>query len=312
MTMGRAAGGPVLALDIGGSKVIAGVVDRNGKVSGRVQQPLASTDASGVLEVVVRLAHQAMAAGDVRAVGATIPGLADPSAGVWVFSPFSGIRNVPVVALLQDELRLPVAIENDVNACARGEMMFGSCSSTTDFVWVTISNGIGGCVVVGGRIVDGADNCAGEIGHIIVDEGGALCGCGHRGCAEATAAGPAILRRYHREKDASDDQALDARAIAELARGGDEVARRVFDETGVFLGKALASVVSLLNPQKVVLGGGVALSMDLFLPGVLRTLDELAFPAARRNVRIEGTKLGYDAALLGAASVAFAANRART
>lgn len=290
----------VLAIDVGGSKIVAAVVDAAGVVSGRVQRPLAvSQDQAGVMAAVKSLAHEAAGVG-VDAIGVTIPGLADPEAGLWVYSPFSGIRDVPVKRLLEDEFRLPVGIENDVNACARAEMRFGLCADGQSFIWLTVSNGIGGCVVVDGRVMTGADNCAGEIGHVIVVEDGVLCGCGHHGCAEVYGAGPAIARRW---REAGGAPGLDAKAIAELARRGDATARRVFGDTGYFIGKALAPAVSLLNPHKVVLGGGVSLSFDLFQEQLWAALGALAFPAALEHLTVEPTALGYDAGLLGAAAI---------
>ena len=317
----------VLAIDIGGSKIRAGVVDVAGRVTGRAGCALTGPlTAAGVLGAAVALGRESLREGGaVEAVGVTIPGLADPAAGVWVYAPFSGIRDVPVADELGAVFGVPVAVENDVNACALAEMRFGACTGVADFVWVTISNGIGGAVVTGGRLLTGVDNAAGEIGHLIVAEDGPRCGCGHVGCAEANAAGPAIARRYRAAVRGSAQAAgsdgpvvepggaaeADAAAIAALARGGDPVARRVYEDTGDLLGRALASVVSLLNPQAVILGGGVSQSFDLFGPRLRATLEARAFAAALPGLRVEPTTLGVVAGLLGAACVGLAGTPGR-
>jgi glucokinase len=298
----------VLALDIGGSKMAAAIVDAGGVVHGRGQETLTLPyTQQDVLAAAARLGCGAMhgykGSGPILGIGAAIPGLADPANGTWVYSSFSGIRDFPFAALLTKALHLPVSIENDVNACALGEMRFGACTDVNDFLWVTVSNGIGGSIVANGKLYGGAGGNAGEIGHICVEEDGPLCQCGKRGCLEACAAGPAILRRYLALTGLPDDPALHAKAIAGMARQGDPAAQKAYDQTGRYLGIAIAAAVNLLNPQKVILGGGVSLSFDLFYPRLQATLDQMVFRQANGTLRVERTALGYDAALLGAAAV---------
>jgi len=306
----------VLSIDIGGSKIMAGVIDTKGRVYHKVGEALGyPVTEEALLGAIARLGHDVMrsySGGNIVCTGATVPGLADAQRGVWEYSSFSGIRNLPLAEKLSKEFGTEVYIENDVNACAMAEIRFGACADVKNFVWVTISNGIGGSVVANGKVYAGEYGNAGEIGHICVSEGGYQCKCGSLGCAEACAAGPAILRRYLERTGRTDDAAeLSAKTIADKARQGEADAIKVYEDTGYYLGKALAAVVNILNPQKIILGGGVSISMDLFYPQMKKTLDSMIFRDANRNLVIEKTALGYDAALFGAAAIGFAGHAKR-
>jgi len=298
----------VLAIDIGGSKIVAGAVCANGVVYGEnrvtLNQPLTKEH---LLKIVSDLCHETMrqfGKDKFTCVGIAIPGLTDSEKGLWVYSSFSGIGDFPIRDLLEADLGLSVYIDNDVNACALGEIYFGSCRDVKDFLWITVSNGVGGSVVINGAIHEGVSGYAGELGHVNVKENGYLCECGNRGCAEAQAAGPAILRNYL-ERTGMSVSNLDAKQLAGLASKGDSDAIKVFEETGFFLGKAIAAAVNILNTQKVIIGGGVALSFDLFYPQLRKTLDSTLFRVANQNLIVEPTALGYAAALYGAAAVGF-------
>jgi len=300
--------GAVLAIDIGGSKIMTGVICADGIVYGKNRTTLVKpVTKETLIKTISDLCKETMrqyGKDDLICAGAAIPGLADSKKGIWVYSCFSGIENFPIGDMLEAGLGLPVYLDNDVNACALGEMYFGGCKEVKDFLWITVSNGVGGSVVANGDVYEGAYGNAGELGHVHVKEDGYLCQCGIKGCVESQASGPAILRRY-REQTGSAEPGLDARQIAELARGGNTAAIEVFDETGYFLGKAIAAAANILNPQKVIIGGGVALSFDLFYPQLKKTMDRMVYQAANQNLTVEQTALGYAAALYGAAAVGF-------
>ena len=300
----------VLSIDIGGSKIQAGIVDEKGNVSGKAWEAIAyPANADVYLEAACRLSRDIISkhpGRDIVCAGATVPGLADASRGLWVYSSFSGVRDFPLAEKLSQELQMDVYVENDVNACAMAEIRFGACCDVSNFIWVTISNGIGGSVVTDGKVYAGEYGNSGEIGHICVDEDGFMCKCGNRGCAEASAAGPAILRRYLEQTGGSENTGtLSAETIANKARQGDAAAIKSFEDTGYYLGKAVAAAVNILNPKRVILGGGVSASMDLFYPRMKETLDKMVFRNANPDLIIESTALGYDAALYGAAAVGF-------
>jgi glucokinase len=229
-----------------------------------------------------------------------IPGMVTGD-GTVLGSPSAGWGAFEAKPLLRRALGLPqsnVFFENDINACALAELKFGGASG--DFVWITISTGNGGAVVSDGRLVRGAGGCAGEFGHLKVERAHPYrCGCGGLGCLEAHASGVAIKRRA---AEAGLGVDTDAKRCAELARGGNAAALGVYEETGVYLGRALAIAANLLNPSTAFIGGGVSQALDLMLPAIRRTLELEALPQCK-NVKVVQTKLGYEAALLGAAAV---------
>jgi len=301
----------ILAIDIGGSQfrtALATVSDagvRFAPASQRLLPPDCTKEK--LFAMLEESITESAATGDYERIGITIPGLADPAAGMWVYACFSGIRDVPIARIMSEKYgNKPVFIDNDVNACAWAERQFGICKETKDFLWITVSNGIGGGLVLNGEIYRGHFGNAGEIGHFnVVEENGFHCGCGNDGCLEAEAAGPGIARRYAMlKKESPVLSALSAREIADRAKSGDETAKMVFDITGRLIGKAASYVVNLLNLEKVVIGGGVSNSFDLLFPSMERTFREKVFRDANVNAVFAKTGLGYDAGLAGAAALA--------
>ena len=299
----------ILAIDIGGSQFRTAVATVSGSdlEFAPASRRLLTSDCTK--EQLFAMLDESIAEsatdGDYERIGVTIPGLADPATGMWVYACFSGIRNVPIVQILSEKYgNKPVFIANDVNACALAERYFGVCKKTKDFLWITVSNGIGGGLVLNGEVYSGHFGNAGEIGHFcVVEESGFRCGCGNSGCLEAEAAGPGIARRYAAmmKKDSLD---ASAKQIAELAKGGDEVAKSVFETTGRLIGKAASFAVNLLNLEKVVIGGGVSNAFDLLLPSMDASFREKVFRDANPKTVFERTGLGCDAGLAGAVALA--------
>ncbi len=308
-----------LAIDIGGSKFRTAIAAVDGgafRLLHVSQRSLASDCTMDALLDLIDRSVNELDMSAVERIGVTIPGLTDPKAGTWIYAPFSGIRNFPMAKHLSERYGgKPVFVENDVNACALAERSFGICKKTTDFLWMTVSNGIGGGLVLGGNIYAGHFGNAGEIGHFCATEhGGFRCGCGNYGCLEAEAAGPGISKRYaERLKNLSELRkeaisipmvAFSAEKIAELARFGDEIAISVFEYTGSLIGKAASYAVNLLNLEKVVIGGGVSQSFDLLLPSMEASFRAKIFRDANPRVSIEQTGLGLEAGLAGAVAIA--------
>ena len=298
----------ILAIDIGGSQFrtsLATVSDSElhfESSAGRVLSPDCTQEE--LFDMLEACIEESAPCGHYERIGVTIPGLADPDAGMWVYACFSGIRNVPIVKILSEKYgNKPVFIENDVNACALAERQFGVCKETPNFLWVTVSNGIGGGLILDGEIYRGHFGNAGEIGHFnVVEENGFRCGCGNYGCLEAEAAGPGIVRRYAALRQ-REIPGLSAKEIAEWARGGDDTAKSVFDAAGHLIGKAASYVVNILNLEKAVIGGGVAKSFDLLYPSMELSFRTKIFRDANPNVVIAKTGLGIDAGLAGAAAL---------
>ena len=345
----------ILALDIGGSKLLSAVVivhedngERRATLAG-IAKRLLRKDAGqdGVWTALISAVDETfetagVGLNEITAIGLTIPGVADPKRGYWVFAPFSGISDFPIGDKLAARYDKPVFADNDVNACAWGEKIFGVCQEVDDFLWITISNGIGGGLILNGRIYPGKFLGAAEIGHFKVVEGGAPCGCGGRGCLEATASGLGIARAYreHVQKAIQGNSSLpssllddwknylsrkyqnfwesetlklefeslfstDAALIADEARKGNPIAIATYREMGGFVGRAASWAANLINPEKIVIGGGVAGAFELFYPALWKKFEECVFKQANRSLTIEKTGLGYEAGLKGAASLAY-------
>lgn len=340
----------ILAIDIGGSKLLTALVDvRNAKeqglpkISGQARRELGRNIGKKELLTVIRSAVDEtlkLTSVDwdaISAIGATIPGVADPKRGYWIYAPFSGIRDFALGDELQCLYKKRVFADNDVNACAWGEKVFGVCHEVENYLWVTISNGIGGGLVLNGQIYPGRFSGAAEIGHFNVVPGGYSCGCGNHGCLETVAAGPGIVHRYYdyislfnknslaneeqvelkngyveyiktqksHNGDVQGNELLTAAALATEARNGNPLARLVFHETGCHLGRAFAWAANLINPEKIVVGGGVVGAFDLFYPSMWKVFQENLFKQVNQSLCIAKTALGYEAGLLGATAIAF-------
>ena len=297
----------VFACDIGGSKLLCGFVSEDGDILDTQKVALSPDITTEVIEAHLESLYTLLCQRNPDcqpvACGMTIPGLADAQNGIWVYACFSGIADYPIVARMSEKLHLPIYIENDVNACALAEKRYGGCRDCNDYLWVTVSNGVGGGLVLGGSIYQGAFGGAGEFGHVVVEENGPMCPCGHKGCMEAVAAGPGIAKRY----EALTGTARSAAQIAAIAREGNKQALSVMRKTGEYIGRGLGKAASLLNLERYVLGGGVMQSFDLMEADIRKGFEEEAFTRPNREAKILPTALQYEAGLLGAATLAWQA-----
>lgn len=294
----------IFGCDIGGSKLLCGFVTPKGEILDTVSTSLAPDVTTDRIEEYILSFYTLLSQRNPDTFpyvcGMTIPGLADAENGMWVYACFSGISNYPIAQIMGKKLNIPVFIENDVNACALAEKLYGCCNDCDDYLWMTVSNGVGGGLVLGGKVYGGAFGGSGEIGHVIVEDNGPVCPCGHLGCMEAVAAGPGIARRY----EEITGKWLSAKDISLLARRGDEVALSVMAKTGEYIGKALGKAASLLNLRRYVLGGGVMQSFDLMEPCILEAFKREAFASPNKEAEIVPTALKYEAGLMGACAIA--------
>ena len=291
----------IFALDIGGSKTVCGIVTTDGTIikTYRFDYPNGTT-IDQILNLISDCRNR-LAEYECIACCAAIPGLAETETGVWKYSPFSGISDIPMAEHLKKITGLPSFVDNDVNLSALAEAYYGVCRNTKDFLWVTVSNGIGGGLVLNGQLYRGAGMCAGEIGHLIVEEHDGLpCGCGRSGCLEAMAAGASFAPRYERLTGVRKT----AGEIALLAKNGDEAAIKIFADTGHYIGKAAAIAVNLLNLETVVIGGGVSNSFEVLKPSLEKAFYEHVFLQANPNAKVIKTEVGYYAAFIGCAVLA--------
>jgi glucokinase len=299
-----------LAIDIGGSKCLIGLVSETGKIYVENRFVWDSLSREAILERIVReidvlLKNRPADSFDV--VGAAIPGLTNAEKGLWIESSFSGIRDWAIAEALARALGKPCAVDNDANAAALAEACYGGGKGIQDFLYITVSNGIGGAAFCGGKLLRGSGNNVFEIGHCTAVEGGRKCGCGRRGCLEMYASGPALARNYAELGGAplADGEAAECADIARRAQAGEQAARETFRLEGRYLGFTLATACNLFNPQAVFLGGGVSMAFGLFEDSLKQTIRENLYQKANENLMVCRTGLGYDGALLGAAAVAF-------
>jgi len=302
----------ILALDYGGTKHSAGVLAvgaRDWLAHERVYSP-PGADARYDQITVIKLAHDLLARteGQLVAVGVSFGGPVDATTGMVRLSHHvSGWENTPLRDQLQAEFGVPAAVDNDANVAALGEWRFGAGQGCASLLYVTVSTGIGGGWVMNGKVYSGADGMAGEIGHIVVRPGGAECVCSKRGCLEVEACGQAIARKM-RERLASAGQPPDAaepitgESVARAAQQGDPLAQEVMDEVARNLGTGLGGAINLMNPERIVLGGGVTKSGERWWRIVRETSRYHALPQMRAD--IQPAALGDDAPLWGAVALA--------
>lgn len=293
--------GQIFAVDLGGSKVLTGLVERSGRFFEVERFVPGEGGIDLILEEIESRYHALKASFPLDGCGVTVPGLADPVTGIWKHASFSGVGNLPLRDLLEKRLGLPVAIANDVDACASAEQRWGGGRAFRNFAWITLSNGVGGALVLNGELYRGEGCAAGEIGHMKAVRGGRACECGGCGCLEQYASGRAIAHDYRNR--AGVEGPCSAEDVADLCRMDDPHARAAFDYAGQQLGIVLSDVVSLLNLPVIFFGGGVAQSFELLRPAVVAALEANLYAEANGVPELKVTELGYHAALLGAASI---------
>jgi glucokinase len=288
----------VAGVDLGGTWLRVGLAGPDGEVRHRARARTAATEGpAGVLaqidalvREVVSAEPQARLSGLVLAVG--VPGPVDSGAGVVEGAPnLPGWRRVPVRDRLEKLLGCPCLIEHDANLAALAEHRRGTGRGTQDFVYVTVSTGIGAGLILGGQLYRGHQGYAGEFGHMVIVPDGPLCNCGNRGCLEALSSGTAIARAAG---------VSSASEVGRLAAAGDVGAQEVLGKAARYVGLALGGLINLLNPEAVALGGGVLASSPKFWADVLTSISDASFPSVRVTCRVERAALGEEQGLLGA------------
>ena len=304
------------AIDLGGTNVRAIVADLDGDVSGDQIQPSRASDGldaclASIEEAMRKAASEAeIEPADLHGIGIASCGWVDSEHGIVPAAPqLPGWHNVPLARIIRERLGPPTILENDANAAALGEHVFGAGRDVRHLVYITVSTGIGGGIIVGGKLYGGAKGSAGEIGHTIIDPNGPMCGCGNNGCLEALASGTAIARRGAEAAKRGESPALaaileregrlTAAAMADAAKAGDLASLEIFSEAGRFLGIAFANLVNLLSPEAILIGGGVAQSHELFMPQADKAMRALALGEPLKYVRLGPAELGDMAGPLG-------------
>jgi glucokinase len=313
------AGRPVLAIDLGGTQIRAGYVTPQLEV--KLRRAVETRDEEGVQAVVQRIADlagevvdAARAAGLESPVGAGIssPGPIDPWRGLVVATPnLAGWRDVPLADAIEEALGIPTFLERDTNVAVLAEWRYGAGRGMSNVIYATVSTGIGGGLVLDGRPLYGIDGTAGEIGHITVELDGPLCGDGQQGHAEAIGSGTGIA---HAGREAlargeapglaalvgGDRDAVSAADVAQAADAGDAASGAIMDRAYEAVGALCASLVNVLNPEVIVLGGSIADHRPQLHQRVREAIDRRAFPIPARRVRVTRAHFGDDVSLIGA------------
>jgi glucokinase len=285
--------GAVLAVDLGGTKLATAVVDSHGNIHAARKAPTNKSNLSDSIDQLVAEANHVVEGSrlpwsQIRAAGVIVPGIFQPTEGLAWAPNLWGDADVPLLALLRDRLPVPVRVDSDRAGCVLGEQWLGVAKGLTDVVFLAVGTGIGAGILSGGRLVRGTGDSAGAVGWFALNPSA--------GCWEAEASGPAVAR--HAGEDS-------AELVAEAARRGDATALRALERASCYLAMGIANLISALNPQMVVLGGGLMQGAgDLLLEPIRGAVPRWAQPRAAAQVRIELTQLGDRAGLLGAAKLA--------
>jgi glucokinase len=308
----------VVAADIGGTTTRIAVVQSQ-TILARVSLP--TVRGQGLADFVVRainelLTRSNLAIDSVAGVGVSIPGPLDRGRRQVAFTGNVGLRDYPLADRLERSLGVPVVMDDDANCAALAEAMRGAAAKSSVAVLVVVGTGIGAGIVLDGVPYRGAHSAAGEVGHVVLERNGPTCSCGHAGCFEALASGPALARRGRSAMLAGsaailsslvggDPAAVDATRTLEAARRGDPGALAAVEETGCYLGLGVAAVANMFDPDVIVLGGGLG-STEAMLAAARRGVHEHCIAPTDQQVRVEIAQLGSDAGLWGAALLAAA------
>ena len=310
--------GATIGLDIGGTKISGGVIDWGGVILDRGRRDTPAHDPAAIAEEAASLIRELSVGHQIDAVGVACAAYLDRSRSTVYFSPNLAWRGEPLKERLESVLDLPVVIENDANAAAWGEFRFGAAVEADDMVMVTVGTGLGGGVVVDGVLMLGAFGVGGELGHMRVVPNGIRCGCGNRGCWEQYASGTALVREARDlvvsgsplaarlvEMCGGDPAALSGPDVTRAAVEGDQAAVELLADLGVWIGDGLASVAAILDPELVVLGGGVSEAGRLLIdPALAAFRRQLTGRGHRPEARFALASLGNDAGMIGAADLA--------
>ncbi len=318
---------PVLAIDLGGTNVVAAIVSDEGQMAGR-EHYLTQAD-EGVESVIKRVfsaVEQLLSAGgmglsQLHGISVAAAGAIDVRRGLVTASPnLPGWCDIPLRGIIREKYGISTWLLNDASAAALGEYRFGAGRGANNLIYITVSTGIGGGIIINGELYCGSQGSAGEVGHMTIDVNGPRCNCGSVGCWEALASGTAVAREAVRRIGCGEASCLTeivegrleditAEEVGDAARRGDPLALDVIAKAATYLGMGMVNLVNIFNPEMIIVGGGMAKLGDLLLAPAREIVQERAFPLPAQAVRIVPAGLGSDAGVLGAAAFAFQQER---
>lgn len=311
----------LLGVDFGGSKTAIGLISQKGKIiSKKIFSTPAQSGPHKVLDSAFSSIKQLLQENNIPinkilGIGIGSPGQIDFNKGTVSDPPnLKNWKTVPVKKIFEREFPVEIKIDNDANAAALGELFFGAGKRLKYFVYMTVSTGIGGGVIIDKKVYRGFFGGAGEIGHMIIAENGPQCGCGNKGCLEALGAGFSIRRRaLEKIKQGRNSKILDLVngnlakidpiIIEKAAKTGDSLAKEIWNETGYFIGIGVANLINIFNPQAVIIGGGVSKAGKLLFDPLCQSAKKNSFPLAYKSCKIIPAALGDDVGILGAAAL---------
>lgn len=312
----------ILGIDLGGTKILTAVANVQGKMLSRDHSITPAKEGqeavlNSILESVNRALDQAhMAAADLTAIGVGAPGLSNPETGILFTSPhLPGWKDVPLRDIIEKQLGRKAFLINDANAAAVGELYFGAGRGARNFIYITVSTGIGGGIIIDGKIYTGSAGTAGELGHMVIDDEGPHCNCGNNGCWETLSSGTALAREARRRiKEGAatsilkytdeNIEKINAEAIHEAAQAGDKLANELIAWSAYYLGIGLANLINIFNPEVIVIGGGLSNIGDMLLKPAFEEAGRRAFKQSYQAVRFARAELGRNSGVLGAAAYA--------
>lgn len=310
-----------VGVDLGGTKIATALVDAEGRVLARTSCLTEAWEGQEkVLERMYKtvedvLGEAGILAGDLAGIGIGSPGPLDSKTGTVYSAPNLGWTNVPVGDLFRERFGVPIKVGNDANLAGLGEKWLGAGKNVDDLLYITVSTGVGGGIIIDGKVHTGAHDIAGEVGHIIVQKDGPLCNCGARGCLEAIASGTAIAREAKAGLKRGESPLLaklvgdgdpTSKDVGQAARKGDPFSAKLLQESFTYLGLGIVSLLNVLDPQLVVIGGGVSNLDELLFDPVRKTVKENLGTTRLADVPIVKAELGADVGVLGAAMLVVA------
>ena len=304
-----------IGIDLGGTNIKGALVDDQGQILLRKAIPtVAQEGPQAVIERICQLIDElanSHHSAEVEGIGIGIPGQPEEGTGVVLYAPNLKWSNVPLGQELSRHFDYPFFMDNDANTAALGEFLHGAGQGSRNMVAVTIGTGIGAGIIIEGKLYRGSAWSAGELGHTIILPDGPLCSCGRRGCLETLTAAPALIRlagdkiKVGQSTALAGYSSLEAKDIFWEARQGDGVAQAIVNEMAYYLGLGIANILNILNPDRVVVGGGVARAGDILFQPLREWVNKKALPIPAKNAQIMPALLGNDAGSIGAATLVF-------
>lgn len=300
----------VIGVDAGPEQLKCGISNLAGSISKRISVPLKvpltneeflTTMKKCIAELLDQF--EADQLDKIIGIGVAMHGIVDVSVGKSLFAPNLSLKNIPIKEELEKEFGLEVKVENDVRAMALGESLFGDHGYLESMLVLNIGRGVGAGLMIEEELYHGAQDIAGEVGHMMLDLSGDLCECGNRGCFQTMATGDAIVRRAQRTKEIELPKEATGETIYELAKEGDDRCKKILQETGEIIGMALTNLIHMFNPNKIILCGGVMNAYEFLKDPMVETIQRCVISEQAKNTIVERTKHGDDVTLLGAVSL---------